>query len=60
MKVTNIRIREYAAVIEVVCPGCLHKNRYIVHQQGKFSADRPCYECGAILMFDCTEEVKNG
>ena len=42
--------------ITVECPDCCNLNNYFVHPQSKLEVVRTCYECGAVLPFNCEAE----
>jgi len=58
MKITNIRVDGMRERIVIVCPNCSAHNSYFIYPQGKFQATRICQNCGAVLVFDCEQEVK--
>ena len=51
--VSNIRVVGQAVLTDISCPQCNKLSRFVVHAQSKFTAERICYGCGAILAFDC-------
>ena len=58
IKVSDICVIGHTEKIEIICPGCQHKNHYFVHPAPSFEVIRTCLDCGSILTFHC-EEVKD-